>query len=116
MPKRIHDVKPPRVAIRHGPVDGIAQNGERSIQARTRAAWPVRLVERGERRWNRMSRRVRSNYGAIILHKGVLGRRQIQRQRSDEDEQQLALHGSRARSESATLESPRERAANACVR
>ena len=41
---------------------------------------------------------------------------QVQRERRDEYEKQLALHGSRARRESATLESPRARAASAWVR
>ena len=116
VPQGVHDVKPSGAAIRDGPIHGIAQNRKWSIQARTRAAWPVWVVERGKRRRNRMGRGIRHDDGAIVLYKPVTGGRQVQRERRDEYEKQLALHGSRARRESATLESPRARAASAWVR
>src|SRR2546422_11488522 len=104
VPQGVHDVKPSGAAIRDGPIHGIAQNRKWSIQARTRAAWPVWIVERGKRRRNRMGRGIRHDDGAIVLYKPVTGGWQVQRERRDEYEKQLALHGSRARRESATLE------------
>ena len=116
VPQGVHDMQPTWPAAGHGPIDRVAQNGHRTIETRTGRARPVRIVERSERRTDRMRGRIRRDDRPVVLHEAVSGRREIQRDGGDENEQQLASHRMRASSESATAESPRERAASACVR
>ena len=116
VPQRVHNVKPARPSIGDGPIERVRKNRDGTVQAAARLARPVRLIERRERGADRMSGGVRHDDAAIVLDKTVTGGRQVDGDRGDEDDQQLAFHGIRASRESATAESPRARAASACVR
>src|SRR6266516_427881 len=116
VPQRIHEVEPARPAAGDRPVERVTEYRDRTVQPRATSARPIGLVERRERGADRMRGGVRYDDAAIVLHKTVAGGRQVQGDRGDEDDQQLAFHGIRASRESATAESPRARAASACVR
>ena len=116
VPQRVHDVEPARPPAGDRPIERVRKNRDGTVQTGARLARPIGLIERRERGADRMRGGVRHDHAAVVLDETVAGGRQVQGDRGDEDDQQLAFHGMRASRESATAESPRERAANACVR
>src|SRR5213594_1988943 len=109
-------MQPTGAAAGDGPIDRIAQNRHRPVESRAGLARPVRIIERSERYTDRMRGRIRRDDRPVVLHDAVACRREIERDRGGKYEPKFASHRIRTSSESAMAESPRERAASACVR
>ena len=115
----IDEMEPPRPAAGGAPVHGVCEHGDGTVQPAPRGGRPIWLVERPERRPQRMGGRIVDDDAAVVLDEPVADRGQKQAHRNEEHQHEphrASQVRARLTSQSAVAVSPRDRAARAWTR
>ena len=115
MPDRVHEMKPSRRSAGERPVDLVAEDGHGAVEPRLGRSGPIGLIERTDRRSNRMGHRVLGDDRPVVLYEPIAPGGKKDEDRRGEHQPRRRSHGrSRAhrdaqvRRESLVAWSPRE--------